>query len=256
MDWVIQLFLLLNWCRWEAAFTWVVRHHLCQKTANWWGAEFTWANRFYVNQFFFKLAGHYIISSLGIFLLEFTTKATRLQHKGFSDAKKLYLSTETIRKCKSLVLSEDRWKVCIIAFSDASHSPDGRQLWYMIGFVSGKVEASNIFHLMAWASHKYRLPVKTTPAAKILATSAALDVPVSFCSPMESIVGLQIKAWELVDSKKNSTSHWLQSATPSITLYAVMSTAFSLFSRQNSTLWDRFVIPVTLSTLELNQKVR
>lgn len=89
----------------------------------------------------------------------------------------------------------------IIAFADASHSPEGSQICYMIGTVFGEVETNSIFHILAWASHKSRRPVKSTPAAEILAASEALDVLVPLRSAMESIIGIEIEAWELVDSK-------------------------------------------------------
>lgn len=91
--------------------------------------------------------------------------------------------------------------VHIIASADASYSPDGSQLCYLIRTGFGLIESNSIFHLMSWASHKSRRAVKSTPAAKILAASEAFDVLVPPRLEMKSILDVEIEALALADSK-------------------------------------------------------
>lgn len=63
----------------------------------------------------------------------------------------------------------------IVAFADACHSANQDQLCFIIGMFQGDVAQSSLFCLLAWASHKSQRPVKSAPAAKILAGSEAPD---------------------------------------------------------------------------------
>ena len=89
----------------------------------------------------------------------------------------------------------------LVAFADASHSPDTSQLCYLIGIVYGEVKQGSVFHLLTWTSHKSRRPVKSTPAAEIMAASEALDELIPLRDAFQRIVGTKVVSWELVDSK-------------------------------------------------------
>lgn len=55
-------------------------------------------------------------------------------------------------------------------------------------------EQSIAFHLIAWASHKSRIPVKSTPAAETLAASEALDGLIPLQTAVELIPGTKVNA--------------------------------------------------------------
>lgn len=89
----------------------------------------------------------------------------------------------------------------IVSFADASHSQDASQLCFIIGIIYGEIKDGSMFHLISWASHKSRRPVRSTPAAEILAASDAVDKLIVLSTAIETILGINIELWALVDSK-------------------------------------------------------
>lgn len=92
-------------------------------------------------------------------------------------------------------------EVRIIAFDDASHSLDGSQLCYLIGMVYGEVTEESVLLLLSWESQSSRWPVRSTPAAEILAVSEALDEMIPLRTTMEKFLGIKVKAIAIVDIK-------------------------------------------------------
>lgn len=89
----------------------------------------------------------------------------------------------------------------IVAFSDAIHSADQDQVCFIICMVYEDVAQSSSFHLLAWACHKSRRSVKSTLAAEALAAIEALDQLILLRTAMIQILGVKVRAWELVDTK-------------------------------------------------------
>ena len=89
----------------------------------------------------------------------------------------------------------------LVAFVDASHHENSSQLCYIIGLFIGPVAHGSIFHPLSCSSCKSRRPVKSTPAAEVLAASSSLDELVSLHAVLVRILGVRIKLWELFDSK-------------------------------------------------------
>lgn len=52
-------------------------------------------------------------------------------------------------------------------------------------------------NLMARALHKPRRPIKSKPAAELLATKKALEAFIKICSVLKCILSAHIEAWEL-----------------------------------------------------------
>lgn len=94
----------------------------------------------------------------------------------------------------------------LVSFADESHTMEGSQLCYLIGLFIGDVASGSTFYLLSWSSHKSRRPVKSTPAAEILAASEALDELVCLHSVIVRILGVPVNLWQLVDSKDLYTS--------------------------------------------------
>lgn len=91
--------------------------------------------------------------------------------------------------------------VTLVAFADASHSAAASQLCFVTAIVFGKIQQGSVIHIMSWASHRSRRPVRSTPAAEILAAGEALDEIVSLKNALSAMLGIKVQLAVLVDSK-------------------------------------------------------
>lgn len=97
--------------------------------------------------------------------------------------------------------SSSRNQVTLIAFADAGHADTASQLCFVIGLFYGEIKKGSVLHLLSWASHKSRRPVRSTSAAKILAAGEALDEIVLLRDVLSTILGVCVLLAVLVDSK-------------------------------------------------------
>lgn len=80
----------------------------------------------------------------------------------------------------------------LVAFADASHSRNGSQLCYIIGVLYGDVKQGNVFHLLTRASHKSRRPMKSTPAAEIMAASESIHELIHLRDALQKILKTKV----------------------------------------------------------------
>lgn len=60
-------------------------------------------------------------------------------------------------------------------FSDASSIDENGKIGIFTGLIVGERKEGTLFHTVCWISHKTQRPVKSVPAAEILAASEATD---------------------------------------------------------------------------------
>ena len=92
-------------------------------------------------------------------------------------------------------------QVTIVAFSDTSHSGILSHLSFIVGLVIGTIQKGSVIHLLNWASQKSRRPVRSTPAAQILAAGEALDYFLSIRNTLAVILKTKVQLAVVVDSK-------------------------------------------------------
>lgn len=66
-------------------------------------------------------------------------------------------------------------EISILVFADASNVDVNGQIVVICGFLIGHMEAESVFHPIMWMSHKSRRPIKSLPAAEVLATVESID---------------------------------------------------------------------------------
>ena len=91
-------------------------------------------------------------------------------------------------------------------FSDASRTDENGQLGVITGLVVGKMENNAIYHTISWISHKSRRPVKSVPAAKILAAAEGIDDGKMFSKAYSENMDMDLRMRLCVDSKDLFTS--------------------------------------------------
>ncbi len=96
--------------------------------------------------------------------------------------------------------------VSVVVFSDASRTDDRGQLCYIAGLLLGPLQKDSTFYTLSWQSHRSKRPVKSTPAAEILACSEAIDEGKVLKSVFSKILRISIKLIVVVDSKDLYTS--------------------------------------------------
>lgn len=67
------------------------------------------------------------------------------------------------------------YDLSILVFSDASRVCQNGQICVITGLLVGEMKQDAIFHVPSWLSHKTNLPVKTVPAAEIMAATEGID---------------------------------------------------------------------------------
>ena len=94
----------------------------------------------------------------------------------------------------------------MLAFADASRSDDRGQLGVLIGLLIADLKSDTIFHAISWLSHKSKRPVKSVPAAEILASAEAIDEAKSIAHAYSQILDMKISVRLCVDSEDLFTS--------------------------------------------------
>lgn len=86
-------------------------------------------------------------------------------------------------------------------FACASCTKDASHLCYNVDLVFGKVMKGNHFNPFSWASHRSTRQAKSTPAAKMLAASEAIQEIVMLKNAQSKLTHLKIATMLIVDSK-------------------------------------------------------
>lgn len=91
-------------------------------------------------------------------------------------------------------------------FSDASRVDENGQIGVLTGLLVGEMENNSIYHPLSWISHKAKRPVKSVPAAEILAATEGIDEGKTISSAYSELMCMDIKLRLCVDSKDLFTS--------------------------------------------------
>lgn len=94
----------------------------------------------------------------------------------------------------------------MLAFADASRIDEQGQIGVIIGLLVDNMDRDAIFHPIFWMSHKAKRPVKSVPAAEILAASEAIDEGKIITIAFKEILSIEIEFDICVDSKDLFTS--------------------------------------------------
>ena len=141
--------------------------------------------------------------------------ASYLQQKAPSlSVKDLIEQLNIVRKLKRLgtTISYNRpnndkeIELNLVMFCDASKGDKNGQLGIITGLVMGDVEKDKIIHPISWISHKSKRPVRSTPAAEILAAGEGVDEGKVISCALTEIISIQINTNLIVDSKDLYTS--------------------------------------------------
>lgn len=97
-------------------------------------------------------------------------------------------------------------ELSVLAFSDASKVDENGQLGIICGLLVGDMSEGSVFHPITWLSHKSRRPIKSVPAAEILAASEAIDEAKAIAGVYSELFNMNIKVRLCVDSKDLFTS--------------------------------------------------
>lgn len=133
----------------------------------------------------------------------------------------------------------------MLSLAAASRSPDHSQLCYINGLSLGEICKESIFHILSWASHKSRKPVRSTLAAELLAASELSDKLISIRDTVRKILQCDIQSFQLIDSKDLFNSLTTQQ-TMLIDLYVTTSSAFIWCSKLCLASWVVYVVHVIL----------
>lgn len=68
-----------------------------------------------------------------------------------------------------------RYELTVLLFADALKPGDHGQVGVLTELLVGKLEKNAVFRTDFWISHKYKPPVKSVPAAEILASAEAIN---------------------------------------------------------------------------------
>jgi len=120
----------------------------------------------------------------------------------------------TIRKLKKLgtTISYPRpvdnqdYEMSILVFSDASRTEESGQLGILTGLLVGKMQNNVIYHPLSWISHKSKRPVKSVPAAEILAAAEGIDEDKIIAQAYYELEDMDIRMRLCLDSKDLFTS--------------------------------------------------
>lgn len=94
----------------------------------------------------------------------------------------------------------------ILVFSDASRVDENGQTGVVAGLLVGEMKHDAIYHVLSWISYNSKLPVKSVPAAEILAATEGIDERKMLSQAYSELMGLNIKMRLCVDSKDLFTS--------------------------------------------------
>ncbi len=99
-----------------------------------------------------------------------------------------------------------KYKLSILVFSDASRVDENGQIGLLAGLLVGEMEKQSICHALSWISHKSKRPVKSVPAAEILAATEGIDEGKMIAQAYSELMAMEIKMQLCVDSKDLFTS--------------------------------------------------
>lgn len=97
-------------------------------------------------------------------------------------------------------------EVSILVFSDASRVDENGQIGIVSGLLLGELKEGTPYHILSWISHKTKRPVKSVPAAEILAASGAIDEGKLLKKAYSELINVEVKLIVCVDSKDLFTS--------------------------------------------------
>lgn len=92
-------------------------------------------------------------------------------------------------------------ELSVLVFSDASKVDENGQLGMSCGLLVREMNEGSVFHPISWLSHKSRRPVKSLPAAEILAASEAIDEAKAVAGVYSELFDMEIKIRLCADSK-------------------------------------------------------
>lgn len=84
-------------------------------------------------------------------------------------------------------------KLSVLVFTDASRTDDVGRLGVFTGMLIDEMEENAIFHAISWVSHKSKLPVKSVPAAEILAAFEGIDEGKTIAKAYTEVLDMEIK---------------------------------------------------------------
>lgn len=89
----------------------------------------------------------------------------------------------------------------ILAFADAFKGDSHGQLGVLTGLLFGELRNNAIYHPLSWLSHKSKSPVRSVPAAEILAAGEAIDEAKNISRAYSKILAVHVGVHLCVDSK-------------------------------------------------------
>lgn len=105
---------------------------------------------------------------------------------------------------------KSEYQIALLAFADASKGDSNGQLGILTGLLVAKLAKDSIFHCTSWLSHKSKRPVKSVPAAEILAAGEAIDEVKSIAHAYSELLDRHIDIHLCVDSKNLFSSRSTQ----------------------------------------------
>jgi len=94
-----------------------------------------------------------------------------------------------------------KYELLILVFADAAKPGDHGQIGVPTGLLVSELKNNSIFHPISWISHKSKRPVKSVPAADILASAEEIDEAKAISHTYSELIRIDIDAQLCVDSK-------------------------------------------------------
>ena len=96
--------------------------------------------------------------------------------------------------------------VSVLCFSDASKREAHGQVGCISGLLIGDFTKDAVFHPISWISHKSKRPVKSVPAAEVIAAAEAIDDAKTVAATYSEVLSMDVRVKLCVDSKDLFTS--------------------------------------------------
>lgn len=128
-------------------------------------------------------------------------------HTLMSQAKYLHLLKKYGTLIKYLSCSTSGpLSVSVLVISDPKRRLDDGQFSFFAGLLFGPFEEGSLFYTLSWSSQKWKRPVKSIGAAKILAASESIDEGKCLKRPAALLFGIDISIIIALDSRDLYTS--------------------------------------------------
>lgn len=136
--------------------------------------------------------------------------ARHLQQKApYIKVKHIIEQNNILRKLKRFVTSikyprptlNVSHEISIAVFANASRIDENGQIGVLAGLLIGELTEGAVFYTLLWLSHKSRRPVKSVPAAEILAAAEGIDEEKMLAATYSEFLGVQVKLRVYIDSK-------------------------------------------------------